>query len=1308
MSYSDILNQFNNYLTLAESLNSSNIPIPNVNNSLQISTVQNNLQSNSSFYSNVLSQPYFNTSDVQVVNQVLNESKSAIDTATLYNSNTLPTNQLTNTIINNLLLSYGFNILTLPIYIKQSVLSNLVQNYQIKGSLQSVENMIGDIVNVPILISELYFTKWCHHDIFKWFNLTQEFPQCMNDSLNELNVQPYTENIIIEPKIFKPLTPILDSNGNPYNCGVENIQLPNQYNPNQTLPYTVNGYIDMGFTYLEPYNTPASNGVLNKYLPYNQVVDKYWFLTEDYCATEYPFNKAMSPYFITKLFYNFGDYLYGSQLLRQYTYIQYINFINSPNTYQVTRNITSEYLPNPYNFLEAWYIIRYLWMAINNIQYDNTDEVVRGRYQYFYTGTILSYNNNGNIIFYGGAYCQPNGLNQNTIIMVGMDNNTITINSSNTNIPQYTITYDSINNQFDCNVDLANFVLNGSQITETTPVYLYGNGNQLLANPSITTQSNLANYTGTVVIGGYGPGITFNPTTGTFTGYLDLLLSYDFITGQQTLLSLIGQENQIIVNLNGLGTYANLDQINQEWLFQFATRYNTSFSSIQINQLPTSQQFTTEEKVILDYQDTGLVKMIDLQNRTNFQITYSGNKIIVFGGYLNSQITDELIIIDPNQFNVLNIIHTGIFLINPLLISLGHKVTIYGGYNSDNSLNNQLYIIHIDNYQLITVLNSGYIFPYSDNNYVTISPNSKLAYITTFDTTNNTANIYRMKLEGFDTILIGQITNINQNSFSAICDENNNLYMSYFDLNNNYHIGYYENNQVNIEVNLNQTPQSPIQEELGIIDITENYFNSLPDIYISNIFQQLCKLNNPLQHISISQSFINRCNNILSNFINQYIFNNQPTIQTSTINISNTLLNDINTIPEISKYINGTLLNYIINYTSTPLNLVNNNLQLDNQDIESFQQLFSLLWYYTTDTYFDWNNIPNMYYNYMNNILISQNINNLFIDSCNYISNNINNCCDINSLPENLLTQVYSNFNYNGFITLLNSALINNPNILISLLPIPANKPMISIINNINPYTESSIQKRYIGNLSPSIGLISDQYSDGTNLYLMKLKQSIINAVNTVQTTDPTYTPTLYSARTFRDILLGYPNSDIKIGTRDFDLECSYPLIPQSNTYEGVGNILNTFNPQNFQTIYNSPNKQQILYDVLSAASKLTQGVDFTLLYTPYTLNYVEQMANMFKPIQSRSIYYLPTVNVEDALGEWVALSQSYQINLLKQLDSYLTLNESYQFALTMDIEETEKLTDYDIIQVTAIEDINFANLGNVPECYAYCEANYL
>ncbi len=1294
MAYQDILTEFQNYFQIAQNLDSGNISIPTVAESLQISSVQNNLQNTKTYFTNVLNQQYFSTPVVNALNTVVAEAKSALDTI-VGNSGATDVELMDQTTVDNLLSSFGFTMLNLPLYIKQTILSNLVQNYKIKGTLQSVANIVQDVVSIPILISELYFEKWCEFTLPIWSNYVETFPTCLSTCLDALNIQPYTVDTFTFPNNFQPITTT------EYICGNTTSLLTNTYNENQTYPWITNGYSALSFSFEEPYNVPGTSGSLLQYLQYSEVVDKYWMLTEEYLATEYPFSKAMSPYFIGKLYVNTNNYLYAIELLKQYAYQQYLTYVAQglSTNYVGTRNIVSEYLTNPYNYYEAWLMIRYLWMDVFNIQTDNVETPVRGRYQYFATGTILAYNDNGNVIFYGGSYCVPTQTDENTVSIIGMNSNIIAFNSSNVNIDEATIIYE--NGVFTGSLDLAKFFLLGSSITENISVTLYGQGNQLLASPQITNASNISNYTGTqLYVGSYGPGITFDGTN--FTGYLDIMVAYDKVAGISTILHLVSQLNQIVITIDSNITAGNNYAITGEMAYQFATRFTTPDSTVTTIQL-TSTESNVNQTVVLDYGEQGIVKALDLGNRTNFQLCSTSNKLIIFGGYLNGELSDEILIIDPYETTTLNTIHTGIFLLNPVLLTDGYVVYIYGGNTATNTTNNIMYLINVDDNVVVQTTNTSNLVPYSSEYYTAVAPDYSMTYMIAFN--NNEATVYRIRISGSDILNLGTINNVlNNENFSAICTSNGELYIAFQDTNNQMHVYKYN-------------------DTIGLVDYTNDYFIDIQDNVKLMILNQICKYTNSNNNYTYTTSFADGCIQLIDNLVLQNIFSNfnqltyNNLVVTSapiSININNTFSNYPGTIDAIfNENFAGELAKWFANYTCTPANLQTVGLSLDQTGINEFITLFTTVWFHVTNTYFDWNDVATMYYNYEMNMSLQNRIIQIIICCIAKQCYGNNNVCDVSTLPQSDLDQIYTNLTAENFNVLLSIASSNYTDLIFTLSPL-GNIPML-LINKITDNCDSStIVQRYIGNISPSVGVITDITTSGTILYLINSIPTYNGSTVTTSNTTVKYTPSKTNARTFRELTLGYPNTNV-VGTRDFDLQSQYPLWPVLSTQSSIANVLNTINTENYNTLVSNPDKSAMLYDILSSVSKLTDNVDFTMMFASYTLNNVSDIVDIFKPIQSRGTFFLPSINIIDPVGDWISMGDYAIINILKQMYDYLLLHDSLQRALTLSIgygndrsNETVNIQDVNIIQVSATEELGLADTGNVSEIYSYSVANYI
>ncbi|MGB9674575.1 MAG: hypothetical protein ACPLX8_00420, partial [Nanopusillaceae archaeon] len=312
MSYNDIVSQFLNYFQLAQSLDDNQPVIPSLVNISQVSTIQDTLQSSKNYYSNVLQQGYFSTPSSEAVSSILLETKAALDTITTFSGSNIATNLLSVTTLDNLLLSFGFTLLNLPYYVKQTILTNLVANYKIKGTLQSVFNMLTDITDVPIMIAELYFEKWFQPYTPDWTLFVQNNLGCLKECLNIIGVIPFTFNSLsYNNHIFQQVDPtqiVLNSSNytNTTHIQVNSTTTINPINTNFNPTYVNVEFYDVDSGYM----TTFFNNT-------NQILENN--LYDDSNMTNYIYAVVLEP-----------DYIYYGN--------------NSTSNYLINHNLDSPYI----------------------------------------------------------------------------------------------------------------------------------------------------------------------------------------------------------------------------------------------------------------------------------------------------------------------------------------------------------------------------------------------------------------------------------------------------------------------------------------------------------------------------------------------------------------------------------------------------------------------------------------------------------------------------------------------------------------------------------------------------------------------------------------------------------------------------------------------------------------------------------------------------------------------------------------------------------------------------------------------------
>ncbi|MGB9674917.1 MAG: hypothetical protein ACPLX8_02165, partial [Nanopusillaceae archaeon] len=175
-------------------------------------------------------------------------------------------------------------------------------------------------------------------------------------------------------------------------------------------------------------------------------------------------------------------------------------------------------------------------------------------------------------------------------------------------------------------------------------------------------------------------------------------------------------------------------------------------------------------------------------------------------------------------------------------------------------------------------------------------------------------------------------------------------------------------------------------------------------------------------------------------------------------------------------------------------------------------------------------------------------------------------------------------------------------------------------------------------------------------------------------------------------------------GTRNFDMENNLPLLPVAENLNDIIQQLQILCPTNYNALASNPDKADIIYDLLSSMSKIISDVDLSLLYMPKAISNISNIVDLFKPIYSRPIYIIPTIEVIDNIGELVALSDSLaKFRHSRSFWDLLLLDDNPIYYLKQIFKDTEHLKDLDIIQVIATELYPISPSGNISEVTAYC-----
>ena len=303
----DALRIFDKFHKIAIELsnNSSNFPVGTSN--FDIKMVVEELTKIQNYIENVVKQNAFINEDVLNLLEIIKTTAAALRSELTNISNIQIPLVIMPEQLDNLLRSFGFTYLSLPINTKKLILEELVANYKIKGTLNSVENIVRKFVP-NVYIVELYFSR------------------------------EYEDPKFVGKRVVN-----------------------------------VGGNVDQLVKYEFEANHTDS--------------DKYWHLTDEEMK-KWPVKYAMSPYFVLTYSVNLTLNLLAAALLRHRAKLDYEKLPSDPNDeqawqdYRNTRGLTIQTLPEPFNYLELYLMIRYVWMKFINLYVADSNTAVN-TYGYF-------------------------------------------------------------------------------------------------------------------------------------------------------------------------------------------------------------------------------------------------------------------------------------------------------------------------------------------------------------------------------------------------------------------------------------------------------------------------------------------------------------------------------------------------------------------------------------------------------------------------------------------------------------------------------------------------------------------------------------------------------------------------------------------------------------------------------------------------------------------------------------------------------------------------------------------------------------
>ena len=283
----EALRIFDKYYEIAKQISYQAYNYPAGSTNFDIKLVADELRKIEEYIENVIKQNVFLNEEVSQFLEIIKTACSALRSSLSSIQNIQIPLVISTEQLDRLLMSFGFNYLSLPVNTKKLILEELVANYKIKGTLASVENIVRKFVP-NLYIVELNFSKQ-----------------------------------YMQPKFIGK----------------------RKFNLGGNIEQTIKFEFD------------ASHAD----------ADKYWHLTQEELEN-WPVNYAMSPYFAVTYAINLTTNLLASAMVRHRAKLD-LDILQSGDeqAYRNSKGLTVQSLPDPFNYLELYLMIRYIWMKMINL-----------------------------------------------------------------------------------------------------------------------------------------------------------------------------------------------------------------------------------------------------------------------------------------------------------------------------------------------------------------------------------------------------------------------------------------------------------------------------------------------------------------------------------------------------------------------------------------------------------------------------------------------------------------------------------------------------------------------------------------------------------------------------------------------------------------------------------------------------------------------------------------------------------------------------------------------------------------------------
>ncbi len=972
-NYQDLLSLFQSYFNIASYLNGNITEVPTGINSFDINTVSKNLNNVATFMDSVVSQPTFNSDILDVSYTIINQNKAAIDSVTTQQNPSQTILQLSKIQTQNLLSSFGFPLnIEYPEVVEKEILSILVTNWQIKGTLNSVSNMVsiisqGNEVNVD----ELYFIKYF---------------------IDQPNI---IQNISTNIKGFN--IPFLSICQKTFNYDIEYNSI--SYPGSTFIVPPSDSLIFMGFSYITNYNIPGTVGSLEKkFLPYNFVIDQHWWLNEDALLTTYPYSKAMSPYFVVENIMDVDKTIIGIVELK-YQISQQLLLLLSGNTSDYNkfislRNITIDKYNISLNLMEFWYVMQYIWSILSNIDYNNFANPKLSNYVYIGQNSIEEINKQ--LDFYYNTRFDNTSLDLIKILNIYDSIKNIEIKTQNVLVYKDNTMEGSsliLNNLINCNI-LSNgnklLIFGGLLNNKSTDQLTIIDNKNLTVETTINTGIFLENPSvikckqSLIIFGGIisDPNSILYNTLNTTTFLISTFNYYNYynyiiklnqnIINSTTMLDLFSTNN-ILEKIT-----TNSTIINDSEVFLYGKHYhnlNTIYSQYWIN-----TELDNSENIYITADSSTNCNITIYNIKTNLSYEVIGN--------LNN-------IKNFNTISLTNINNVGFLLYE----DINNNWRIFSIKNNTLTEITNIYLTELSNNDKIILLN-------------TVSNNNFLEYLKTL-CSNKIINITQTNLNDLNN-QFGRILTllpIGDNNIPMIISTKNQY--NNIVLNSNYGYQYnFENENTNIFV-------TKWENDINSINIYQENLQYEDNFKSARLYRDLLLKSRRSEFIK-PESIIPTFSNITE--LEQFINISQPTILNHIKSDPNLISTFYSIIDQASRQFEKTsfVMTDLSYFNNIIKNIINIFKPIQSRPIIlpelSFSDPVGNWLAFSESTYFSF--IKTLYSNILLNDIITTYINRKIKETLsfgNFIENTVNinnnNICNINS---NFINEVYTNFsNFN-------------------------------------------------------------------------------------------------------------------------------------------------------------------------------------------------------------------------------------------------------------------------------------------------------